>query len=83
MSGASEDLDRAFELAMRAISLDPQEIVCHRALALIQLCRRRHDEADFMPARRSRLIRTGGTRLPSWASFWPELLGGRCGGIDH
>src|SRR5215472_2550897 len=47
MSGTSEDLDRVFELAMRAISLDPQEIVCHTALAYIQLCRRRHDEAEF------------------------------------
>ena len=47
MSGASEDLDRAFELAMRAVALDPQEIVCHTALAYIQLCRRRHEEAEF------------------------------------
>jgi len=47
MSGASEDLDRAFELAMRAVSLDPQEFACHSALAWVQLCRRRHDEAEF------------------------------------
>jgi TolB-like protein len=47
MSGSSKELDRAFELAMRAVSLDPQEIVCHTALGYIQLCRRRHDEAEF------------------------------------
>ena len=47
MSGANEDLDRAFELAMRAVSLDPQEIVCHSALAYVQLCRQRPDEAEF------------------------------------
>jgi adenylate cyclase len=47
MSGASEDLDRAFELAMRAVSLDPQEIVCHSALAYVQLCHQHPDEAEF------------------------------------
>jgi TolB-like protein/Tfp pilus assembly protein PilF len=47
MSGTSEDLDRAFELAMCAISLDPQEIVCLSALAYVQLCRGRPDEAEF------------------------------------
>src|SRR5262249_52224397 len=47
MSGASEDLGRAFELAMRAVSLDPQEIMCHSALAYAQLCRQRPDEAEF------------------------------------
>jgi TolB-like protein/Flp pilus assembly protein TadD len=47
MSGSSADLDRAFELAMRAVALDSQEIVCHTALGYIQLCRRRYDEAEL------------------------------------
>ena len=47
MSGSSKELDRAFELAARAVSLDAQEIVCHTALSYIQLCRRRYDEAEF------------------------------------
>jgi adenylate cyclase len=47
MSESSKDLDRAFELANRAVSLDAQEIVCHTALSYIQLGRRRYDEAEF------------------------------------
>jgi adenylate cyclase len=47
MSESSKDLDRAFELATRAIVLDAQEIVCHTALSFVQLCRRRYDEAEF------------------------------------
>jgi adenylate cyclase len=30
MSGSSKELDRAFELAARAVSLDAQETACHR-----------------------------------------------------
>ncbi len=47
MSGSSKELDRAFELATRAVLLDAQEIVCHTALSYIQLFRRRYDEAEF------------------------------------
>jgi adenylate cyclase len=47
MSESSKDLDRAFELATRAIVLDAQESVCHTALSFVQLCRRRYDEAEF------------------------------------
>src|SRR5262245_7331332 len=47
MSGSSKELDRAFELAARAVSLDAQETVCHTALSYIQLWRRRYDEAEF------------------------------------
>ena len=47
MSGSSKDLDRAFELATRAVALDAQEIVCHMALSYIQQQRRRYDEAEF------------------------------------
>jgi len=47
MSGSSEELDRAFELASRAITLDDQEVVCLMALSFVQLCRRRYDEAEF------------------------------------
>jgi adenylate cyclase len=46
-SEPSDDLDRAFELATRAIVLDAQEIACHIALSYVQLCRRRYDEAEF------------------------------------
>jgi TolB-like protein/class 3 adenylate cyclase len=47
MSGSSKELDCAFALAARAVSLDAQEIVCHIALSYIQLYRRRYDEAEF------------------------------------
>jgi adenylate cyclase len=47
MTGSSRDLDHAFELATRAVVLDPQESVCHTALAYIQPCRRCYDEAEF------------------------------------
>jgi adenylate cyclase len=47
MSGSSRELDRAFELATRAVVLDPQEIVCHTALSYVQVCRRHYDEAEF------------------------------------
>jgi adenylate cyclase len=47
MSGSSKELDRAFELAARAVSLDAQETACHTALSYIQLWRRRYDEAEF------------------------------------
>ena len=47
MNGPTEELDRAFALATRAISLDNQEVVCHMALSFVQLCRRRFEEAEF------------------------------------
>jgi adenylate cyclase len=47
MDGLSKELDRAFELATRAVALDAQEIVCHTALSYFQQCRRRYDEAEF------------------------------------
>ena len=47
MNGPTEELDRAFVLATRAISLDNQEVVCHMALSFVQLCRRRFEEAEF------------------------------------
>ena len=47
ITGSSNELDRAFELATRAVVLDAQEIVCHTALGHIQLRRRRFDEAEF------------------------------------
>jgi adenylate cyclase len=47
MTGSSRDLDRAFELATRAVVLNSQESVCHTALAYIQPCRRCYDEAEF------------------------------------
>jgi Flp pilus assembly protein TadD len=47
MNRSNEDLDRAFELATRAIRLDAQESVCHTALGFTQLNRRRYDEAEF------------------------------------
>ena len=42
-----EGLERAFELATRAITLDDQDAVGHMALTFVQLCRQRHDEAEF------------------------------------
>jgi TolB-like protein len=47
MSESSKDLDRAIDLATRAIVLEADEIVCHTALSYVQLCRRRYDEAEF------------------------------------
>jgi adenylate cyclase len=47
MSGSSKELDRAFDLAARAVSLDAQETACHTALSYIQPWRRRYDEAEF------------------------------------
>src|SRR5262245_6856067 len=47
MSRSSKEVDRAFELAARAVSLDAQEIVCHTALSYVQLCRQQYDEAEF------------------------------------
>ena len=47
VTGSSNELERAFELATRAVVLDAQEIVCHTALGYIQMCRRRFDEAEF------------------------------------
>jgi TolB-like protein/Flp pilus assembly protein TadD len=47
MNGSCEELDRAFDLATRAILLDAQEVVCHMALSYIQLCRRCFEEAEF------------------------------------
>ena len=47
MSGSSEDLDRAFELATQAVILDAQESECHTALGYVHLLRRQYDEAEF------------------------------------
>jgi TolB-like protein/Tfp pilus assembly protein PilF len=47
MSESSKDLDRAFELANRAIVLDAENSVCHSALFWVQFYRRRYDEAEF------------------------------------
>ncbi len=47
MSASNADIDRAFELATRAVLLDAQETVCHTALTWIQLYRGRYDEAEF------------------------------------
>jgi TolB-like protein len=47
VTGSSTELDRAFELANQAVHLDAQEIVCHTALAYVQMSRRRFDEAEF------------------------------------
>lgn len=51
MSGSDGDLGRAFELAQRAAVLDGDEIVCHTALCLVQLCRRRYEEAEYHAGR--------------------------------
>jgi adenylate cyclase len=47
MGSSSRELDRAFELATKAVILDAQEIECHTALGFVQLCRRQYDEAEF------------------------------------
>ena len=47
MSKSSSDLDRAFELAKRAVVLDAQDSVCHSALFWAQFGRRHYDEAEF------------------------------------
>jgi tetratricopeptide (TPR) repeat protein len=43
--GAPEGLDRAFELAQRARSLDPHLPLVYEALSSVQLFKRQHDEA--------------------------------------
>jgi adenylate cyclase len=47
MSESSKDLDRAVELANRAVVLDAQDSVCHSALFWVQFGRQRYDEAEF------------------------------------
>lgn len=47
MDGSTKELERAYELGMRAIVLDAQEVACHMAMSFIQLCRHRFSEAEL------------------------------------
>jgi tetratricopeptide (TPR) repeat protein len=47
MNQSSTDLDRAFELANRAVVLDAQDSVCHSALFWAEFNRWHYEEAEF------------------------------------
>ena len=77
MNELSKDLDRALELATRAVVLDAQEMrVPLRPSAMFNSVAGATTRRNSMPERHSRLIRTGRTRSPTWPTF-SSLRAGR------